>query len=319
LHDTLPLLVETSFPPLRRRRLETLQLNVGYKCNQSCTHCHVSAGPNRTEVMTAETARLALRLLEATGIGTLDVTGGAPELNPSFRDLVAGARQRGADVIDRCNLTVLEEPGQEDLAAFLATHGVRVVASLPCYLSENVARQRGKGVFETSINGLRRLNAAGYGRKGTGLVLDLVYNPQGASLPPPQEALRADYERELARYGVVFNGLLTLANMPVGRFGSALVSRGEFESYMTLLRSAHSEENLDAVMCRSLLSIDWQGFAYDCDFNQMLGLPMRLNGAPRVHLSDLLEADVDGRPIVVRDHCFACTAGQGSSCGGALS
>ncbi len=269
--------------------------------------------------MDAQTVDLVLRFLQATGIHTLDVTGGAPELNPHFRRLVDAACALGLEVIDRCNLTILEEPGQEDLARFLAEHRIRVVASLPCYLGENVARQRGKGVFEASIRGIAQLNAQGYGRDGSGLALDLVYNPQGPSLPPPQAALEADYKRELEQCGVVYNGLLSLANMPIGRFGSTLVSRGEFGAYMDLLRSTHCDANLDVVMCRSLVSVDWQGYVYDCDFNQMLGLPMRLNGAPQVHLSDLLEVDVTGLPIMVRDHCFGCTAGQGSSCGGALS
>jgi radical SAM/Cys-rich protein len=320
MRDPLPLLVESDFPPIRRGRLDTLQVNVGYRCNQSCLHCHVGAGPTRTESMSRETAEDVVRFIDVSGVSTLDITGGAPELNENFCYLVQAAHERGVAVIDRCNLTILEEPGQEDLADFLAGHRVRIVASLPCYLEDNVDRQRGAGVFEASIRGLVRLNERGYGGTEGALALDLVYNPQGPSLPPPQAALERDYRATLERgYGVVFDRLLTLANMPVGRFGSTLISRGEFDGYMDLLRSAYRESNLDGVMCRSLVSIDWRGYAYDCDFNQMLGLPLRVNGSARVHVSDLSGADVEGRAIIVRDHCYGCTAGQGSSCGGALA
>ncbi len=317
MHDTLPRLDAIPFPPIRRGRLATLQVNLGYRCNQACLHCHVAAGPNRTEAMDGGTVDLVIEVLERRRIETLDVTGGAPELHPAFRRLVAAARGRGIRVVDRCNLTILQEPGQEDLADFLAGHGVEVVASLPCYLPDNVDRQRGKGVFERSLEGLRRLNRVGYGAPGSGLVLNLVYNPQGPSLPPNQEALEADYRRVLAeRHGIVFNGLFALANMPIQRFGSTLVSKGEFEPYMALLAAAHRPENLPGVMCRTLVSVDWQGFLYDCDFNQMLRLP--LGGRGRPHLRDLLVEDPAGRPIRVAGHCFGCTAGQGSSCGGAL-
>jgi len=320
MHDSLPLLVETDFPALRRDRLDTLQVNVGYRCNQSCLHCHVNAGPTRTEEMPAEVAELIIRYLDVSGVSTLDVTGGAPELNAHFRRLVRAGRERGLRVIDRCNLSVLEEPGQEDLGEFLAGHGVEVVASMPCYLEENVNAQRGNGVFEASIRGLRQLNALGYGKPGSNLSLDLVYNPQGPILPPSQQALEPDYKEVLTeRYGISFNQLYVFANMPVGRFGSTLISKGKMDSYLALLRDAHREDNLDTVMCRSLLSIDWQGFVYDCDFNQMLGVPMRVNGSPRTHLSELMEVDVAGKAIAVRAHCYACTAGQGSSCGGALN
>jgi len=320
MHQTLPLIQDTDFPPLRRRRLETLQVNVGYRCNQSCLHCHVAAGPHRREDMDRVTAEQVVRFLDVSAVSTLDITGGAPELNAQFRYLVREGRRRGLRVIDRCNLTIVVEPEQSDLAEFLAEWGVEVVASLPCYLEENVDTQRGDGVFEASIAGLRALNAVGYAREGSGLVLNLVYNPQGPHLPPSQETLEADYKRELARrYDVIFDRLLTLANMPIGRFGSTLVSRGEFGDYMSLLKEAHQDEHLESVMCRTLVSIDWQGYAYDCDFNQMLGLGMRVNGSPRAHISELLEVDVHGLPIAVRDHCYGCTAGQGSSCGGALS
>jgi radical SAM/Cys-rich protein len=320
MHDSLPLLVETDFPALRRTRLDTLQVNVGYRCNQSCLHCHVNAGPTRKEVMPAEVAELIIQYLDVSDVSTLDITGGAPELNAHFRQLVRAGRERGLRVIDRCNLSVLEEPGQDDLGEFLAAHGVDVVASMPCYLEENVNAQRGNGVFEASIRGLRRLNALGYGKPGSDLALDLVYNPQGPTLPPSQQTLEPDYKAALTeRYGISFTRLYVLANMPVGRFGSTLISKGQMDGYLAMLRDAHSVENLDTVMCRSLVSIDWQGFVYDCDFNQMLGLPMRVNGSPRTHLSELMEVDVEGKAIAVRAHCYACTAGQGSSCRGALN
>jgi radical SAM/Cys-rich protein len=319
MHDTLPLLAKIDFPRLRRRRLETLQVNLGYKCNQSCLHCHVNAGPNRTEMMDADNAALVLQVLKARRIGTLDLTGGAPELSPHFRDLVRSARALGVRVIDRCNLTILSEPGQEDLADFLAREGVEITASLPCYSRDNVDRQRGDGVFERSIAGLRRLNALGYGDARSGLVLNLVYNPQGPSLPPPQEALEQDYKRELMEhFGIRFDHLFALANMPIQRFGSTLVSKGTFDGYMALLRGAYRPENLDTVMCRSLVSVDWQGSLHDCDFNQMLGLPAGLPDRPRAHLRDLLTHDPEGEAIRVAGHCYGCTAGQGSSCGGAL-
>jgi radical SAM/Cys-rich protein len=320
MRETLPLLEQIPFPPIRRGRLDTLQLNVGYRCNQSCVHCHVDASPHRAEEMSADVADTALAFLERRRIPTLDITGGAPELNPHFRRLVSGARALGVHVLDRCNLTILEEPGQEDLAAFLAGERVDVVASMPCYLEDNVDRQRGKGVFEKSIRGLQQLNALGYGRAGSGLVLNLVYNPQGPSLPPPQEALEADYKRVLGeRYGIAFNHLFTLANMPIKRFGSMLAIKGELDRYLGVLRSAHADANLDHVMCRNLISVDWRGFVYDCDFNQMLDLPLAHDGRPRVHLSDLLDTDLADNPIRVAGHCYGCTAGQGSSCGGALA
>jgi radical SAM/Cys-rich protein len=320
MHPTLPLLAATDFPAIRRQRLDTLQVNLGYKCNQSCLHCHVNAGPNRTEMMDAETAGLVLQVLQHRGVGTLDLTGGAPELSPHFRDLVRSARALGVKVIDRCNLTILSEPGHEDLARFLAEQRVEVVASLPCYSVANVDRQRGEGVFERSIAGLRALNALGYGKAGAGLVLNLVYNPQGASLPPPQGPLEADYKRELAaHFGIVFDHLFALTNMPIQRFGSTLVSKGTFHSYMRLLKGAYQAHNLDTVMCRSQISVDWQGDLYDCDFNQMLGLAARIGGATRAHLRDLLTLRAEDSPIRVADHCYGCTAGQGSSCGGALA
>ncbi len=320
MHATLPLLQATDFPAIHRKTLDTLQVNLGYRCNQTCIHCHVAAGPNRTEEMSRRNIDAVVAFLTKSGIPTLDVTGGAPELHPLFRELVSQARALGARVIDRCNLTILEEPGHEDLAEFLANERVEVVASLPCYLEDNVDGQRGKGVFDASIRALQKLNALGYGRETSGLVLDLVYNPQGPTLPPAQAKLEAEYKRELGhRFGIVFNRLYTLTNMPIQRFGSTLISKGQFNAYMALLRDTYQEANLEGVMCRSLLSVDWQGFVYDCDFNQMLGLPLVQAHRPRVHLSQLDVARLVGQSIRVADHCYGCTAGQGSSCGGALA
>jgi radical SAM/Cys-rich protein len=317
MHETLSRLDTIAFPALRRGRLTTLQVNLGYRCNQSCVHCHVAAGPNRTEAMDRDMVDLVLKVIDERRIATLDVTGGAPELHPDFRRLVTAARDLSVKVMDRCNLTILLEPGHEDLAEFLASNQVEVVASLPCYLEENVDKQRGKGVFDRSIAGLRRLNSLGYGDPRTGLTLNLVFNPQGPSLPPNQEALEADYKRILAeQYGIVFNELFALANMPIQRFGSTLISKRLFDPYMTLLQSAHRPDNLAGVMCRSLVSVDFEGWLSDCDFNQMLDLP--LGGGGRMHLRDLLTTDLEGRAIRVAGHCFGCTAGQGSSCGGAF-
>ncbi|MEO6409532.1 MAG: arsenosugar biosynthesis radical SAM (seleno)protein ArsS [Burkholderiaceae bacterium] len=319
MHATLPLLARTDFPALSRKHPSTLQVNLGYKCNQSCLHCHVNASPQRTEAMDADTVALVLDVLAARKLQTLDLTGGAPELNVHFRALVRSARALGVHVIDRCNLTILFEPGHEDLAEFLAEQQVEVVASLPCYSLERVDRQRGEGVFDKSIAALQRLNSLGYGRGDPDFALNLVYNPQGAALPPPQAALEADYKRELsAHFGIEFDALYALANMPIQRFGSTLVSKGEFAGYMRLLKNAYKPENLDTVMCKTLVSVDWQGYLYDCDFNQMLGLPLRLAGAARPHLRDLLTRDLQGGAVRIADHCYGCTAGQGSSCGGAL-
>ena len=319
MHATLPLMRESDFPAITRRRLETLQVNLGYKCNQSCVHCHVNAGPTRTEMMSLETINDVLAFVQASHLGKLDVTGGAPELNPHFRDLVRAARDLGVHVIDRCNLTILEQPGQEDLAQFLAAQQIEIIASLPCYLEENVDRQRGKGVFDASIRALQTLNRLGYAEPDSGLKLALVYNPQGAVLPPAQGQLEADYRTHLGkRYGLVFNELYVLTNMPIQRFGSMLISKGQFEHYMDVLKNAYQPANLDNVMCRNLVSVDWRGYVYDCDFNQMLGLPLAYQGRLRVHLRELIGRDLTGNGIVVADHCYGCTAGQGSSCGGAL-
>lgn len=319
MHAMLPRLnpQASDFPALRRGALQTLQVNLGYRCNQQCQHCHVNAGPNRSEVMSDTNVDAVLDLLRRSGIGRLDLTGGAPELHPRFREIVSEAAGMGAQVIDRCNLTILSEPGQQDLATFLADHRVEVVASLPCYLEENVDGQRGKGVFAGSLAGLKQLNAAGYGEGG--LPLRLMYNPLGPYLPPPQPALEDDYRTRLGEHGISFTSLLTLTNMPIQRFGSMLVSKGGFDDYMALLREAYSPANLQRVMCRELVSIDWQGFVYDCDFNQMLDIPVPHAGRLRLHVRELEPAQLTGRPIAVADHCYGCTAGQGSSCGGALS
>lgn len=319
--DSKPLLFPTNFPRIARRQVKTLQVNLGYRCNQSCVHCHVDAGPKRSETMNDQTLGEVLGYLKRGGTEVLDITGGAPELNAAFRPLVTGARGLGIHVMDRCNLTILSEPGQEGLADFLAEHRVEIVASLPCYLEENVDEQRGKGVFDASLRGLRALNARGYGRPDSALVLNLVYNPTGATLPPPQSALEADYKRELeSRYGVRFNRLMTLVNMPIRRFGSWLQSTRQFDRYVSLLKEAHQDANLDAVMCRDLISVDWRGFVFDCDFNQMLDLPIEWNQGAPLHIRDLTApGELAGRAIHVGEHCYGCTAGQGSSCGGALN
>jgi radical SAM/Cys-rich protein len=320
MHATFPLLQVTDFPSIRRAALTSLQVNLGYLCNQTCVHCHVDAGPKRTELMGKEGIAHVLAFLRAQpGVRTLDLTGGAPEMNPHFRDLVSQARELGVQVIDRCNLTILEEPGYEDLAEFLAAQQVEISASLPCYLEDNVDRQRGNGVFEASIRTLHWLNALGYGQPGSGLTLNLVYNPQGPVLPPPQQGLETAYREHLGKLGIVFNHLHTITNMPIARFGSMLVSKGKFHDYMRLLRESYRPENLDTVMCGSLISVDWQGYVHDCDFNQMLGIPLGAEHKSRTHLTDLLYKNLQNEPIAVADHCYGCTAGQGSSCGGALA
>jgi radical SAM/Cys-rich protein len=318
MQDTRPLLLESDFPPMRRGELHTLQVNLGYVCNLSCVHCHVNAGPQRTESMDLHTVEQVVTLLATSGAQVLDLTGGAPELNPHFRYLVSVARVLGLRVIDRCNLTVLFEPGQEDLGEFLAEQGVEVTASLPCYLEDNVQEQRGKGVYQDSIRAIRKLNGLGYGRDPR-LRLNLVYNPVGPVLPPPQESLEQDYQRELGqRFDISFDQLLTITNMPISRFGALLLAQGQYLDYMQLLRDNFSPDNLDTVMCRNLLSVDWQGNVYDCDFNQMLDMPL-LASDQRRHISDLIAATgLAGNPIQVGEHCYGCAAGQGSSCGGAL-
>ena len=317
MHSTVQLLARSDFPRITRPTITTLQVNLGYLCNQSCVHCHVDASPHRKELMSLEHIELILKVLEKRKVSILDLTGGAPEMNPHFKTLVSGARALGVRVIDRCNLTILEEPGYEDLAGFLASQGVEVTASLPCYLEDNVDKQRGKGVFDASIRGIQTLNSLGYGDK---LELNLVYNPQGPVLPPPQEALEADYKRVLGeKFGIRFNRLYTITNMPIKRFGSTLVSKGTFDSYMNTLKNAYKPENLDGVMCKSLVSVDWEGNLFDCDFNQQLGWPQRDSVGRSLTLQSLLDDAIDISPIHVADHCYGCTAGQGSSCGGALA
>ncbi len=321
MRDTFDLLLNTDFPPIKRSVLETLQVNLGYLCNQQCLHCHVDAGPRRKEIMTAETIDNVLNFLKQKNIKRLDLTGGAPEMNPGFFSLVKKAREIGVHVIDRCNLTVLLEEGFEEAASFLAENQVEVVASMPCYLEENVDAQRGKGVFNQSIKGLKLLNQQGYAIDEK-LQLNLVYNPQGIDLPPSQDQLEDDYKKQLKqRFDISFNHLYTITNMPIKRFGSTLLSKGLFDDYMQLLKNAYSKENLSGVMCRTTLSIDWQGYAYDCDFNQMLGLPAGQStdmASDKKHINELLQSDLNGQGIAIMDHCYGCTAGHGSSCGGAI-
>ena len=326
MYNVKPLLLNDRFPKIRREQLTTLQMNLGYLCNLSCTHCHVNAGPKRTELMSKEIMQTALQFAENRGLRILDVTGGSPEMNPEFRWLVESAKSQGLHIIDRCNPTILVEPGYEWVSGFLADHQVEVVASLPCYLQENVDAQRGKGAFSASIAGLKQLNALGYGEQDSDLILNLVFNPQGATLPPPQEQLEADYRRYLGEhFDIRFNRLFALANMPIQRFGAVLLANGKhetgmrvvFDTYLTLLKDAYRPENLKHVMCKSLISVDWQGFVYDCDFNQMLEMP--LGGGKPVHIGELLNRTLDSEYISIADHCYGCTAGQGSSCTGALT
>lgn len=313
--DCLPYLQNSDFPKIKRNRLEILQVNLGYLCNLSCTHCHVNAGPKRTELMTQQTIDELLSFVDETPvIHTLDLTGGAPEMNPHFRYLVEQASKRGLKVIDRCNLVILLEPDYQDLAVFLSTHKVEIIASLPCYLQENVDQQRGKGTFNASIQALQHLNQLGYGQEGTGLNLNLVFNPQGATLPPDQHTLQLAYKNYLHQhYEIVFNQLFAIANLPIQRFGSQLISKGKLDDYLQLLKDNFQSANLDNLMCKNTLSIDWQGFVYDCDFNQMLHLPLK---GENTHIRDISE--VTEQTITTLQHCYGCTAGQGSSCGGAI-
>jgi len=318
--DTWPLLQNSQFPEIHRSKLEILQVNLGYLCNQTCLHCHVNAGPNRTELMTGQTISDILALLKKPNVHTLDLTGGAPEMNPLFRELVSEATAMGIKVIDRCNLSILSEPGYEDLTDFLTEKKVEIVASLPCYLEENVDGQRGKGVYQKSIDGLQKLNRAGYAIDGTGLTLNLVYNPTGPYLPPGQQQLEADYKNFLKEnYQIQFNQLFTITNMPIARFGSSLISQGKFEEYMNLLKDSMNLANMNGLMCKNQLSIDWLGYVYDCDFNQMLKLNLQHPQTHKnLHIRDITELDMFDMDIIVADHCFGCTAGHGSSCGGSL-
>lgn len=310
-------LAESGLFPLRPTRIEILQINVGKKCNQTCRHCHVDAGPDRTEVMPRAVIEAVFRFLERAGIPTLDITGGAPELHPDFRDIVARGAALGTHVMHLCNLTAILLPHYADIPALLARHRVEVIASLPYYQQRETDAQRGEGVFAESLEGLRRLNALGYGR-GTGLVLDLVTNPVGTYLPGNQQALERDWKRELARrYGIVFDRLYTITNMPISRFLAFLEARGKTEEYLTRLANAYNPAAAAGVMCRNTLSVGWDGTLYDCDFNQMLDLPVA-GSAPRT----IFEADraaLEGRAIEIGPHCFGCSAGAGSSCGGAVA
>ena len=319
MHDCRPLLTDSDFPSIFRQPLEILQVNLGYICNLSCVHCHVNAGPKRTESMSPEMIDQLLTLLNASTIHTLDLTGGAPEMHPHFRDLVRAARRRDIKVIDRCNLTILEVPDYVGIAEFLAENQVEITASLPCYLEENVDKQRGKGVFKDSIAALQRLNKLGYAQQDSLLQLNLFYNPQDAVLPPEQQGLELAYKQHLYdAYGIRFNRLFAIANMPINRFGSQLISQGRFAAYLDLLRTSYRAENLQQLMCLNTISIDWQGYVYDCDFNQMLDIPMLNSQKLRRHIRDLLPETLPGQAIATAAHCYGCTAGQGSSCGGAL-
>ena len=310
---------KTSFPKIRRKSFETLQINIGYKCNQACSHCHVNAGPNRTEMMSNEIIKLIPKVIKANSIKLLDITGGAPELHPKFKQLVEEVRSLDVEVMDRCNLTILKEAEQENLAEFLAFNKVQITASLPCYLEDNVDKQRGKGVFEKSILALRDLNSFGYGIKDTGLILNLVYNPSSPDLPPSQKELEDKYRIELRkRYGIYFSNLFVLANMPINRYEKYLNIIGKLDKYNKLLEDNHNSDNLKAVMCKSTISVDWKGYLYDCDFNQQLGLT---KSGQLKHLNDLLisHLTLKNDPIIIGNHCYGCTAGAGSSCGGELS
>lgn len=301
--------------PMRAAGIEVLQVNLGKLCNQTCRHCHVDAGPARREIMSRETAAACLDVLSRTDIATLDLTGGAPEMNPNFRWLVRGCRRLGRRVIDRCNLTILVAPGFEDLPEFLARHQVEVVASLPCYLEENTDNQRGEGVFAKSLEALRRLNALGYGKPDSELTLTLVYNPRGPALPPSQEKLSAAYRRELQdRYGIVFNRLFTITNMPVGRFLDDLIRSEKYDEYLQKLIDSFNPATVNGLMCRTTLSVDWQGRLFDCDFNQMLELGVSVEAPQNIREFD--SARLAQRSVVTGRHCFGCTAGCGSSCSG---
>ena len=319
MRDTKALLFPSDFPQIHRHSSDTLQVNLGYRCNQSCVHCHVNAGPNRTEMMTDETMAILFKVISSGRFKLLDLTGGAPELHSQFRALVRHARKVGMTVRDRCNLTVLFEPEEEDLAEFLAEHQVEVVASLPCYSELNVDLQRGKGVFSKSIAALKLLNSLGYGSNDAHQ-LHLVYNPIGAELPPPQAALELEYKTQLSdRFSIEFNQLFVITNMPIKRFGSTLAAKGNFHSYVDTLKAAYQSDNINNVMCRDTVSVDWQGYLYDCDFNQMLEMPLKNSDHSKKHLATLIEDTLDNAEIMVAQHCYGCTAGQGSSCSGALS
>ncbi len=304
---------------LQRTRLATLQINVGKVCNQTCTHCHVDAGPERRESMSRQTAEQVIGFLAESHVETLDITGGAPEMNPNFRYLVERAAGLGKNVIDRCNLTILLAKGFSYLPEFLASHRVNVVASLPCYLEDNCDAQRGGGVFVKSIQAIRALNQLGYAQPDSGLKLDLVYNPVGLGLPPQQAQLEQQYRQQLSeRYAISFNSLFTITNMPISRFLHDLLSQGKYEIYMQKLIEGFNPQTVTELMCRSLISVDWQGYLYDCDFNQMLDLPL-CSTQRRLHISEVHDCDLIGRLIQTANHCYGCTAGCGSSCTGSVA
>ncbi len=303
---------------MQRRPLKTLQVNVGKLCNQTCRHCHVDAGPDRRELMTVANFEHCLRVISNSAIETVDITGGAPEMNPNFEWFVSEVRKLNRHVIDRCNLTILSAPGFIHLPQFLADHQVEVVASLPCYLEENCDSQRGNGVFRKSIDAIRRLNELGYATSESGLTLSLVFNPVGPSLPPNQQKLEQSFRERLRQdHGIEFNQLYTITNMPISRFLDDLITTGRYEDYMSLLVNSFNHESIDGLMCRSTLSVDWQGNLFDCDFNQMLDLP--LASPQRLHISDVQLGELENLSIAVGRHCYGCTAGAGSSCRGALT
>lgn len=311
-------LERAGLPPLDAVGISVFQINVGKLCNQTCRHCHVDAGPDRQEIMTRDTAELCIQALARTDIPTMDITGGAPELNPNFRWLVEQARSLGRHVMDRCNLSVLLLPSQVDLGEFLALHRVEIVASLPYYRPSQTDAQRGDGIFDKSIQALQLLNRLGYGVEGSGLVLTLVHNPVGAFLPPKQDAIEAQFRRELARrYGIAFNRLYTITNMPISRFLEFLIESGNYERYMERLADAFNPAAAVGVMCRDTISVGWDGMLYDCDFNQMLGL--RVNQVVPQHIRDFDPTQLHTRRIVTGNHCYGCTAGAGSSCGGTVT
>ena len=316
MHKIYPLIKDTDFPQITRLSLKTLQVNLGYKCNQSCLHCHVNASPKRTEMMNKDTIDEVINFSYQNNVGTVDLTGGAPEMNQYFQYMIKKLREKNIHIIDRCNLTILEEKGMSNMVDFLAQQEVEIVASLPCYKDTNVDAQRGKGVFTKSIKALQHLNKKGYGLNKK-LMLNLVYNPQGATLPPKQSELELEYKSYLLEnYNISFNNLFTITNMPINRFGSTLVSKKIFHKYMDLLKSTFSQIAKENVMCRNLLSIDYNGYVYDCDFNQMLSIDI---SNKKTHITDIKKDELVNKIIATGDHCYGCTAGSGSSCGGVIS
>ena len=310
--------MKTAFPNIKKEFIDTLQINIGYKCNQACKHCHVNSSPSRTEMMSEEILNLIPKIIKKFNIKTLDITGGAPEMNPNFKKLVLSLKNQNINIIDRCNLTIFFEKGYEDLPDFLAENNVIITASLPCYEKENVEKQRGSGVFDKSINAIKILNKLGYGINETGLQLNLVYNPINPTLPPPQEKLETDYKKILyEKYNITFNNLYTITNMPINRYADFLKMTGELEKYFELLANNFNKKNLKNLMCKKTISVDWEGQIYDCDFNQQLKLKS-LNGPKNLY--ELLNySSPFNYQIAAKSHCFACTAGAGSSCGGSLS